>query len=368
MSFRLPSVRTSRSFDAYISGVVRTFSSPLPSSSTADPASHYGPLLYNSTAFTGYASAMSKPSVVIPGLTLAQSNGATKSKAPTKPMPPRSKYADSQSPCHNDEANACRTPSRNAGDAQPLRKTSPQIPSTSSGGIPNPTPQYIAQAYLNPQRLAEPRRILIIIDLNGTLLYRPNKRRPFHFVQRPHAKSFLSYCLDTFYVAIWSSARPENVSKMVAQLLDPAQRDRCLLIWGRDQFGLSPSDYISKVQVYKRLTSVWTNPRVMQSHPTSHIGGRWNQSNTVLLDDSSEKARSEPFNLLQLPEFSGLDTEIPHVLPQVHDYLNSLSYQADISRFMRQSPFNLNPCYALRSASAQAQVSEQVVQSAEQSL
>ncbi|KAF7543130.1 hypothetical protein G7Z17_g10988 [Cylindrodendrum hubeiense] len=227
--------------------------------------------------------------------------------------------------------------------------TNTQAPSASSGGVPDPTPQYIAQALLNPQILQQPRRILIVMDLNGTLLYRPNKRRPFHFVERPYARAFLSYCLDTFYVAIWSSARPENVSKMVAQLLTPEQCERCLLVWARDQFGLSPADYDTKVQVYKRLTSVWSNPRVMSSHPAAQEGGRWDQTNTVLVDDSREKARSEPFNLLQIPEFSGLATESPNVLPQVHDYLNSLSHQTDISRFMRQTSFKLDPSYILPS-------------------
>jgi hypothetical protein len=228
------------------------------------------------------------------------------------------------------------------------RSSSPRkIPSKASGGVPDPTPQYMAQANLSPERLLQPRRILIIMDLNGTLLYRPNKRRPFNFVERPHAKTFINYCLDAFHVAIWSSARPDNVHKMVEQLLTPEQREQVLVVWGRDSFGLSEGDYNAKVQVYKRLTTVWTNPRVMAAHPQAHKGGLWNQSNTILVDDSLEKGRSEPFNTLTLPEFSGLSTEMPNVLPQVHDYLNELAYQADISRFVRQSPFKLDPVYVL---------------------
>lgn len=202
----------------------------------------------------------------------------------------------------------------------------------------------MAQALLEPSVLPEPRRILIIMDLNGTLLHRPNRKQPSKFVERPHARSFLSYCLDTFYVAIWSSARPENVSNMVDQLIDPAQRDRCLVVWARDRFGLSDIDYKCRVQVYKRLTSVWADPRVVNAHPT---GGRWDQTNTVLVDDSMEKARTEPFNLLQLPEFSGLEDEPPDVLPQVHDYLNGLSYQTDISRYIRTQPFKLDTNFHL---------------------
>jgi hypothetical protein len=134
---------------------------------------------------------------------------------------------------------------------------------------------------------------------------------------------------------------------MVEKLLTLEQREQCLVIWGRNSFGLSEADYMTKVQVYKRLTTIWTNPRVMAAHPRASKGGLWDQTNTILVDDSFEKGRSEPFNILTLPEFSGLAREIPNVLPQVHDYLNELSYQADISRFVRRSPFQLDPKYVL---------------------
>lgn len=186
------------------------------------------------------------------------------------------------------------------------------------------------------------------MDLNGTLLFRPSKRRPSHFVARPHARVFMDYLLSNFTVAVWSSARPENVNKMVTSLLTPAQRAQCQVIWGRDRFGLSLEDYDSRVQCYKRLTRVWSDPGIMGAHPQARRGGRWDQSNTVLVDDSSEKARSEPHNLLQIPEYGGPKNELPHVLPQVHDYINELSYQADISRYIRENPFNLNPTYRLQ--------------------
>ncbi|KAH7152465.1 HAD-like domain-containing protein [Dactylonectria estremocensis] len=274
------------------------------------------------------AASVANAGVAIPGLTLAQPPVATHHLQQPQYPPQAAPMAGSQ----RDQF------------------VTTQVPSPASGGVPNPTPQYISQALLKPQLLPQPRRILIVMDLNGTLLHRPNKRRPFHFVERPFARAFLSYCLDTFCVAIWSSARPENVSKMVDQLLTPEQRQRCLLVWARDKFGLSPTDYNTKVQVYKRLTGIWSDSRIMASHPAVHEGGRWDQTNTVLVDDSLEKARTEPFNLLQIPEFSGLETESPNVLPQVHDYLNSLSHQSDISRFMRQSSFKLDPQYLLPSS------------------
>lgn len=132
---------------------------------------------------------------------------------------------------------------------------------------------------------------------------------------------------------------------MVARLLDPAQVDRCVLVWARDRFGLSSADYDARVQCYKRLTRVWADPAVQASCPESL--GRWDQSNTVLVDDSLEKGRSEPFNILTLPEYSGPENETAEVLPQVHDYLNSLCTQSDVSSYMRRTPFSLDPRYVL---------------------
>ncbi|CZS73277.1 unnamed protein product [Fusarium graminearum] len=301
-------------------------------------------IVRKATAMTGYVhSGVSKAasrSTNIPGLTLAQS-GAPENA----PRGPKNGQADPQ---QNVRKGIKRKGKRHPPEPRkPRSESPPKVPSKGSGGVPEPTPEYLAQASLAPERLSQPRRILVVIDLNGTLLHRPNKKRPFNFTERPHATAFLNYCIETFHVAIWSSARPENVERMVEKLLAPEQREQCLVTWGRDSFNLSPEDFNSKVQVYKRLTKIWTDPRVMAAHPRASEGGVWDQTNTILVDDSFEKGRSEPFNTLTLPEFDGLAGEIPNVLPQVHDYINELSYQADISRFVRRSPFKLNPNYVL---------------------
>ena len=221
------------------------------------------------------------------------------------------------------------------------------VPSKQSGGVPDPSPLYLVHASLPSLRLPHPRKILVVIDLNGTLLYRPNKRNPSHFIERPHARRFLSYCIETFTVAIWSSAKPDNVRKMCAQLMTPEQHRKVVAIWGRDKFGLSSSDYNLRVQCYKRLTTLWNAPEVASSHPNYANGGRWNQADTVLVDDSIEKGRSEPYNIIPLPEFKGDANEDGFILPQVHDYINNCASQADISTYIRVSPFQPNANFKL---------------------
>lgn len=219
----------------------------------------------------------------------------------------------------------------------PLNRDAISPPSAASGGIPNPTPSYLTQAALPPRPASKPQPLLVIIDLNGTLLHRPSPRAPSTFIERPRAREFLLECLDAFYVVIWSSARPDNVSKMVRQLLpEPAQRARVLATWGRDRFGLSAADYNQRTQCYKRLTSVWADAGVAAAHPIE--GARWGQENTVLIDDSVEKARSEPFNAVTIPEFAGRKGK-DEVLLLVQQYLYVLSMQADVSAFVRTHPF-----------------------------
>ncbi|KAI0011159.1 hypothetical protein F4779DRAFT_574516 [Xylariaceae sp. FL0662B] len=225
-----------------------------------------------------------------------------------------------------------------------FRPRSPkQPPSAASGGIPEPTPEYLMLASLPPFILPYTRRILVVIDLNGTLLFRPSRTNPTSFIERPHARVFLSYCIEVFNVVIWSSAKPNNVYSMCKQLMTEEQLSRVVAIWGRDRFNLSRSDYTKRVDCYKRLTTLWADPAIAASHPDAENGARWSQKDTVLVDDSVEKARSEPYNLVEIPEFKGNPREDDRVLPQVHDYLNECSRQADISTYMRVSPFRAVP-------------------------
>ncbi|KAJ9157116.1 HAD-like protein [Coniochaeta hoffmannii] len=258
---------------------------------------------------------------------------------------------------------------------KPKRKPSPKPkyhrqdaiipPSPASGGVPDPSPPYLLRSSFLARPLPSPQPLLVIIDLNGTLVHRPNPRHPRDIVPRPFAPQFLSYCLDTFHVMIWSSARPANVAAMCEKLLTPDQLARVVAVWGRDRFGLSPQDYNCRVQCYKRLSKVWADRTVQATYPPDYddagmriddddddedeaVGGdrrrrrrrrpgSWNQGNTVLIDDSREKARSEPYNAIEIPEFSGVEKE--EVLPRVHDYLNTLACQADVSTYIRVNPF-----------------------------
>jgi len=230
-------------------------------------------------------------------------------------------------------------PTKNKVEEQARRNA----PSQASGGIPEPTPAYLKSAAREPKTLSHPRKLLVVIDLNGTLLHRPNKRHPSRFVERPHARDFLAYCIDVFHVVIWSSAKPFNVASMANQLLTSEQRSKVVAIWARDRFGLTQADFDSHTQCYKRLHVLWNDPVVAASHPDAKNNKRWSQEDTVLIDDSLEKGRSEPHNLIEIPEFSSDNPEIADILPQVHDYINACASQENVSSFMRERPFKAMP-------------------------
>jgi hypothetical protein len=208
-----------------------------------------------------------------------------------------------------------------------------------ASGVPKPTATYNQNASIPYQILPQPQHLLVIIDLNGTLIHRPSKATPTKFTSRPHTSRFLNYCINTFTVVIWSSARPENVKAMCAQILPPELRASVIAIWGRDKFPLTPTEYNNKVLCYKRLSTVWNDKTIKESHPEAKHEHTWNQMNTVLIDDSLYKGTSEPFNLIQIPEFSGHEESTEGVLPQVHDYLNRLSMCSNVSNYLKQYPF-----------------------------
>ena len=232
-----------------------------------------------------------------------------------------------------------------------------QVPA--SGGFPDtvpaqrqksPTPAppeaaelYLQQASLPPTPLpskSNPQPLLIILDLNGTLIYRKHRKFPPSFVKRAGLDNFLDTLMRKHKVMIWSSSQPQTVKAVCEKLLTDGQRKRLVAEWGRDKFNLSKSQYKNKVQVYKTLETVWANESIQSSYPgkAGKAGKRWDQTNTILIDDSKLKALSEPYNILEIPEFT--NTLVPGVdetaiFPKVLARLETLAKHDDVSNMMR---------------------------------
>ena len=109
--------------------------------------------------------------------------------------------------------------------------------------------------------------------------------------------------------------------------------------------GLTKAQYAEKVQVYKDLEKVWRDEVVQASHPGSLQGGRWHQGNTLLLDDSREKARAQPYNLVEVPEWTSTSKgqeEGQEILAQVTGWIEDARRYTDVSSVGRVKPFKVN--------------------------
>jgi NLI interacting factor-like phosphatase len=228
---------------------------------------------------------------------------------------------------------------------------------------PVPWPSYLDQAHKEPKDLDWIQPLLVILDLNGTLLYRKRKKFPPQFIRRPALNYFLERLTSRHVVMVWSSSRPETVNAICDDLFSDGQNDKLIARWGRDKLGLSDSQYYAKVQVYKELEKVWADPKIQSKYPQSKKvkagvalynvlrrkpdtaiememtgvqGHRWDQSNTVLIDDSTIKAAANPYNILEVPEFTNApDDDDTTVLKTVLRTLRTLAKSNDVSRRLR---------------------------------
>jgi len=152
---------------------------------------------------------------------------------------------------------------------------------------------------------------LLILDMNNVLVYRAFKYaqekedqetvqyngsatllgNKFWTWKRPHLKSFLDYCFENFTVAVWSSARGENVKDLLDFVFQEDQKQRLLFFWDQSHcttvpFPAAPAaageEKSKKPLFLKELKHVW------DAFP------QYNQDNTILVDDSEQKMRENP--------------------------------------------------------------------------
>ena len=232
--------------------------------------------------------------------------------------------------------------------APATRKLWPSKEDNSKDGLihlPAPTPAaaYFSEAHASPTLLNSPQRLLLVLDLNGTLFYRPRASR--NYTPRPYLPMFLKFAFANHSLLVWSSGQPHNVTWQCTRLFSPAQRQVLLGEWGRDTLELTSAQYEMRVQVYKRLDRIWANENLQYRHPGFGRGERWGQHNTVLIDDSVLKASAQPFNHIEVPEFvrgSEKEGDGKDVLAQVVGYLEEAREWSDVSAFMRQRPFEID--------------------------
>ncbi|KAJ3045500.1 hypothetical protein HDV00_009154 [Rhizophlyctis rosea] len=186
------------------------------------------------------------------------------------------------------------------------------------------------------------RPILLILDLNGTLIERitdsAKKKiarshpafppRPDFMVNskpcfcRPYLDTFFAHIFADFHVGAWTSATPKNAGPMIdtifgqyaSQLKFKWDRTKC------SDLGNKSNDFSS----VKDLRLIWADI----GPEGANKDGLYSAENTILLDDTSTKASHTPDNGLHLPTFtfieSDFDAENDESLLNVIKYLDDL--------------------------------------------
>jgi len=165
---------------------------------------------------------------------------------------------------------------------------------------------------------------LIILDLNGLLIHRlfkddyiksksvlktqynrgrliePEIKGRFAIWFRPDVKDFLSWLMDHFHVAIWSSVLRHNIEPIVECLLPyDSDRERLLFWWNQEHCTVeedpNATDPKKMKSFFKCLTSVWDdaeiNDRWLNSQSNADINLR---DHTLIIDDNISKVRDNP--------------------------------------------------------------------------
>ncbi|KAI8830330.1 HAD-like domain-containing protein [Chytriomyces cf. hyalinus JEL632] len=205
------------------------------------------------------------------------------------------------------------------------------------------------------------RKLLVVLDLNGTLVDRLTKQHERKMASqnalcpkysdltlercrvflRPYLDVFLQFLLDNFHVAVWTSAVAKNAHPMTEFIMEPFGGAEALeFVWDRDQCILDPIPK-KAYNTIKDLRLIWreaqnpnlsnnetfddTLPDANLSMPftSSHV---WDETNTILLDDSASKSCRTPLNHLLIPTFSVWDLTATPNCDQDTTLLATMSY------------------------------------------
>ncbi|KAL2319964.1 hypothetical protein Fmac_028933 [Flemingia macrophylla] len=191
---------------------------------------------------------------------------------------------------------------------------------------------------------------LIVLDINGLLVdvvSPPPKDCKADatiagkaIFKRPFYLEFLDFCFEKFEVGIWSSRLKKNVDRVIGVLMGDMKR-RLLFCWDlshctRTRFKTLENKH--KVVVFKDLQKLWDkhDPNLPWEK------GYYNQSNTLLLDDSPYKALLNPPNTSVFPHTFNFRVKNNNSLGkggELRAYLDGLANTEYMAKYVEKHPF-----------------------------
>uniref|UniRef100_A0A1J3FGR7 Mitochondrial import inner membrane translocase subunit TIM50 n=1 Tax=Noccaea caerulescens TaxID=107243 RepID=A0A1J3FGR7_NOCCA len=193
------------------------------------------------------------------------------------------------------------------------------------------------------------RKKLLVLDLNGLLaaIVSPladckadiNIGRRAIF-KRPFCEDFLNFCFDKFEVGIWSSRKKNNVDRITEFLLGD-MKSKLLFCWDMAYCSTTSVGSLEnrhKFVVFKDLNQLWE-----KHDPTlPWKKGDYNETNTVLLDDSPYKAMLNPPYTAIFPQSYNHQDKTDASLGNGGDlrlHMEKLVEAENVQDFIKKNPF-----------------------------
>ncbi|KAI9174547.1 hypothetical protein LWI28_018993 [Acer negundo] len=208
----------------------------------------------------------------------------------------------------------------------------------------------LQKSHPSPERVSRCKKKLLVLDVNGLLAdivsyashgYKPDimisKKSVF---KRPYCDDFLRFCFERFNVGIWSSRIKKNVEKVIEFLMGDSRRN-LHFIWDAyhcSKTGLNTIENKDKPLVLKELKKLWD--KLEPDLPWEK--GEYNETNTLLLDDSPYKALRNPAHTAIFPySYSYKDSNDCSLGPggDLRVYLEGLAAAENVQEYVQQNPF-----------------------------
>ncbi|XP_015579929.1 uncharacterized protein LOC8289053 [Ricinus communis] len=195
---------------------------------------------------------------------------------------------------------------------------------------------------------------LLVLDLNGLLVdivscppkgYKADvKIRRKAIFMRPFCLDFLKFCFERFEVGVWSSRIKKNFDDVIDYVMGD-MKHKLLFCWDLSHCTLTQFNTLEnkhKPLVFKELRRIWEkdDPELPWEK------GYYNESNTLLLDDSPYKALLNPANTAVFPHSYHCQNRQDNGLGHGGDlrvYLERLVEADNVPKFIEQHPFGQNP-------------------------
>ncbi|XP_038687867.1 uncharacterized protein LOC119987149 isoform X2 [Tripterygium wilfordii] len=160
--------------------------------------------------------------------------------------------------------------------------------------------------------------------------------------KRPFCDEFLQFCFERFNVGVWSSRLKKNVDRVVNFLMGDDRR-KLLFRWSHcTATRFTTVEQRGKPLLLKELKKLWE--KVAPKLPWEK--GEYNESNTLLLDDSPYKALRNPAHTAIFPHpYDSSDAEDCSLGPggDIRMYLEGVAGAENVQTYVQQNPFGQPP-------------------------